>query len=121
MKSVSDVIKREIARRMANWGYAQAGGGSLTAPGFGMFVSNDVRAGPTIPILHGEAEETDIVLRRLHPPQRRVLELQYVSQPPVHARHRALGLTNGSYYRLVHSAHQTFWNELKNLRGKSSR
>jgi hypothetical protein len=111
-------VKVEIGRRMANWGHAQAGGGSFTAPGFSMFASNDVREGPSIPILFGEADETDRVLRVLREAQRRVLELQYVHQPPVHERHRSLGLTNGAYYRLVESAHQDFWAKLKHLRAK---
>jgi hypothetical protein len=115
---VSALMKAEIGRRMANWGYAQADGGSLTAPGFSMFVSNDVRAGPSIPVLQGEAEETDQVLRQLREPQRVALVLQHVSQPPIADRHRKLGLTNGAYYRLVTSAHRMFWNELKELRGK---
>lgn len=113
---MNDFHKSIVERRMVNWGLSL--GDSMAgniAPGFRLFSANQVRTGASIPCLYGEADETDRVLRRLLDPQRRVLTLQYVLQPPIAERHRSLGLTNGSYYRLVDSAHIGFLKELKTL------
>jgi hypothetical protein len=118
---VDRVLKAIIERRMNNWGDALARGQSIRSAmkgigavrGFNLARSSAVFTGSSVPVLYGEAEETDLVLRKLREPQRRALELQYVHRPPVSQRHREMRLTNGAYYRLVGSAEREFLNCLK--------
>ena len=113
----------EIGRRVANWGYWLASGGSPTGMslGFELFSSNEVREGNHIPILYGEAEETDKVMKTMNSAEWTVLVMQHISQPPIDQRYRSMGLKRDTYYRLVAAAHQKFSRELKKLRVKSAR
>lgn len=124
------VIRAAIARRLHNWSLMQARlRGGLTAapqvaPGFRFHSSNVVRDGGTPPVLMGEAEETDQVMKSLSVPMyaklRRALELQHVWKPPVHQRYAELGMRQRTYYRFVDSAEREFWKRLKALRTKTA-
>lgn len=117
------LLKHEVERRVVNWGYATMGGGDGFAgpqwsPMFALNRSSEVREGSRVPILYGEAEETDKVMRALLKPQSAVLQLQYLSPLPIIQKREILRLTNGAYYRLAEVAHKKFMNELRGLRAK---
>lgn len=115
------LLKLEVERRVVNWGYAMAGGGDgfggpQWSPMFALNRSSEVREGSRVPILYGEAEETDKVMRALLQPQSAVLQLQYLSSLPTRQKREMLKLTNGAYYRLAEFAHKKFMRELRALR-----
>lgn len=115
------LLKHEIERRVVNWGHAMLGGGDGFAgpqwsPMFALNRSSEVREGSRVPILYGEAEETDKVLRSLLEPQSAVLQLQYLSPWPTMQKRQHMRLTNGAYYRLVEIAHKKFMSNLKTLK-----
>lgn len=120
---VVKLLKLEVGRRVSNWAMARAQGESIrsamrrigTGGGFVLAGTSRVFTGTRIPVLYGEAEETEKVLTRLREPQRRALELQYLRALPVQQRAQEMGLTERTYYRLVDSAHVDFFRQLKSL------
>jgi hypothetical protein len=93
---LTKLARTEIERLLNNYSLAISGGSSFTAPGFNLFASNDVRHGPSIPILYGEADETRKALELLPGPQREILMLQYVTRPPVRSRFEKMQLSGGA-------------------------
>lgn len=114
--ALSKLARSEISRLLNNYGLSLVGGGSYTAPGFNLFASNDVRHGPSIPILYGEAEETRQALEALPRPQHDVLMLQHVARPPIRSRFEKMQLNRWSYYRLAEFAEEAFWKQLREVK-----
>jgi hypothetical protein len=117
---LTKLARTEIERLLNNYSLAISGGTSFTAPGFNLFASNDVRHGPSIPILYGEADETRKALELLPSPQREVLMLQYVIRPPVRSRFEKMQLNRWSYYRLAEFADDAFWKALREVRKRNA-
>jgi len=62
---MDELVRVEVTRRVNNWSMANqalpTGGG--WAPGFRLCASSAVRSGNIIPVLYGEADETNKVMR----------------------------------------------------------
>ncbi len=105
--------KREIARRLENWGrwYWGADGTRARSPFpaynlVGAFCTLDATS--KIPLLMGEAEDTDLILRGMHPDHVKALIVNYLSRgtPKQHAAR--CKCRKSMYYRRVARAEIVF-------------
>jgi len=77
--------KREIARRIENWsrwywGGGRGGGGS-PFPAYNLVNTLSMReSSHSIPIMIGEAEDTDHIMRRMHPEHTKALIVHHLSR-----------------------------------------
>jgi hypothetical protein len=110
--------KREIARRIENWGRWYYGGVHVLAvgsdqspfPAYRLSSDDSPRAeSRKIPVLMGEAEDTDRVLRGMHPELAKALKIHYLSKGTPKAKAlRCKCRIVRTYYRRVERAEQMF-------------
>jgi hypothetical protein len=110
--------KREIARRLENWGRWYYGGVHVLAvgsdqspfPAYRLAADDGPRSeSRKIPVLMGEAQDTDRVLRSMHPELTKALKVHHLSKgtPKAKAR-RCRCRVVSTYYRRVERAELVF-------------
>lgn len=106
--------KREVARRIENWarwywGGGRGGGGS-PFPAYNLVNALSVReSSHSIPIMIGEAEDTDRIMRGMNPELYKALIIHYLSRgTPKDRARRCRCKVVRTYYRRVERAEEVF-------------
>jgi hypothetical protein len=110
--------KREISRRLENWGRWYYGGVNVVSigsdqspfPAYRLASDNGPRAeSGKIPVLTGEAHDTDRVLRGMHPELAKALKIHHLSKgTPKSKAQRCKCRVVRTYYRRVERAEMVF-------------
>jgi len=109
--------KREIARRIENWGRWHWGGNNTSAsgarspfPAYNLVNIDSARAeNRNIPVLMGEGEDTDRILRGMNPELVKALIVHYLSRAMPRDRARRCKVRSvRTYYRRVARAEEVF-------------
>jgi hypothetical protein len=115
--TLSNEQKREIARRLENWGRWHWGGNSMSAsgarspfPAYNLVNIDSARAeNRNIPVLMGEGEDTDRILRSMHSEFVKVLIVHHLSRATPRDRARRCKVRSiRTYYRRVARAEEIF-------------
>lgn len=113
--------KREVARRLENWARWHWGGNTIAAalarsaglspfPAYNLVNAYSARdVSSNIPMLMGEGEDTDRVMRRMHPELVKALIVHYLSRATPRDRARRCKVRSvRTYYRRVERAEAVF-------------
>lgn len=112
--TLSKEQKREIARRLENWSRWYWGGGRGAGgspfPAYNLVNASSVReSSHSIPVMMGEAEDTDRILRAMHPEHTKALIVHYLSRgTPKDRARRCRCKVVRTYHRRVERAEAIF-------------
>ncbi len=104
----------EIARRLENWArwyYGGAGGaGASPFPAYRLHLGGAVgKSGGGVPVLAGEAEDTDAVLRSMNPRLVVCLKVHYLQRGTPGAKAKRCKCPVRTFYHRVRQAELVFW------------